>query len=498
MQVLSLEIPASAENIPLPTFVFRRMRSGHQWLLGLIATILLCGLFFLTHSILVVYLFPCLFGLIAVIRNPVYSIYAFIVLNILLLLRLPGSGSVDAPGIKEIIAGLFLIGIIIYWIVRIRIFESEPLSNTLGQLFLVLFFGWSIPITIGGLFLDHHFASSAFREVLNLLPLLILPVLYERHIVSGSSQEKTIFFLILAGGCISIVWSILQMRYQISQAVYLFQSGRAKTDETLAAFLILLATSFLMSLRRSWKILPLVILWIAGWVGVIVTFSRALYVAALFTMILTIVLGTSQERRNGRIHVFWSAFVAASLIVSICLTSRLIRLLASHYFLRFLSTQHLGTDRSLLQRYTEWGYEWNAIKESPILGHGFGSQFKVYNMIEHFHSWMGFSHSSYLYLVFKTGFLGALLFLGAFFVFLYKGFKLLKSPTLIDPARSIVRACVTYMIVILIYAYAGPIFDSKTDLIWIGLIWGYFLALERVHIKQQLVTSCIKQDDLLA
>jgi len=487
MQVLSLASSVSAEYIPLPAFDFRRMRKGCQWVLGLVATVFLGGLFFLTHSILIVYLIPCLLGLVAVIRNPIYSIYTFVVFNFILILRSPGSSSVDAPGAKEILAGLFFIGIIIYWIVRIRILESEPLSSSLAQLFLVLFFGWSIPITMGGLLLPHHFASSAFREVLNLLPLLILPILYERYIALGSRQEKVIFFMILAGGGVSIVWSIIQMRSNVSQAVYLYQMGRAKTDESLAAFLILLSTSFLMSVRRSWKLLPVAAVWVVAWIGVIVTFSRSLYVAAFVTMILTLVLGTSLERHRGRIRVLLATLAAGSAIVPILLTSRLFRLLAYNYFARLLTTQHLSTDLSLRQRYIEWSYQWNAIKESPILGSGFGGQFKTFNMIENFHSWMGFSHSSYLYLVFKTGFPGAFLFLAAYVAFLYKGFNLLKSPLLTDPARSVVRASVGYLIVILIYAYTGPIWDSKTDQIWTGLIWGYFLSLEKSHRKKNLL-----------
>jgi O-antigen ligase len=95
-----------------------------------------------------------------------------------------------------------------------------------------------------------------------------------------------------------------------------------------------------------------------------------------------------------------------------------------------------------------------------------------------------------LYLLFKTGFPGAFLFLAAYFAFLYKGFKLLKSPFIIDPARSVVRACIAYLVVVLISAYTEAIFDSKADLIWTGLIWGYFLSLERsLRYKKDLAIA---------
>src|SRR5438093_933052 len=81
---------------------------------------------------------------------------------------------------------------------------------------------------------------------------------------------------------------------------------------------------------------------------------------------------------------------------------------------RFLSTGKFSTDLSLLNRYSEWKSAWLGTLHAPILGNGFGSSFRYYQIISGFHQWSGYSHSSYLYILFKTGFIGGLLFFGAY------------------------------------------------------------------------------------
>jgi O-antigen ligase len=470
--------------LPLP-----RLATGQQWLIGFgVAAFLLVSLF-LTHSLLVI-LILCGFVMgVVVVRNPSYSLYAFIIINVILSMRLLRGGSIDSPGALESIAGLCFVAIILYWVIYIRLILFEPLSQSSAQLPVMLFFVWSIPTTILHLFFPHSSPIMAIREILNLLPLLILPVLYERFIEPGSGEEKKIFALVLLAGCISIVWSVIQIRSNIAHAQFLYETGRSRGDETLAGFVVLIATTFLMSTRKFWNVVMLIALWGAAWVGVIVSLSRGLYVATFTAMVLTIILGTRTEKKTGGIRIAWGMLVAGGLLIPICMSFRLIRLLAYNYLVRFLTTQHLGTDLSLLQRYVEWGYVWDLIKHSPFIGYGFGSEFRAYNIILKHHSWVGFSHSSYLYMIFKTGFPGALLFFVGYGTFLTKGYKLLKSPLLTDFSRALVRAGISYLIVILIYAYTGPIFDSKTDIIWVGLIWGYFLALEKSHRNSTAIPS---------
>jgi O-antigen ligase len=120
---------------------------------------------------------------------------------------------------------------------------------------------------------------------------------------------------------------------------------------------------------------------------------------------------------------------------------------------------------------------WAEIKASPLIGHGFGAQFHVFNTILGEHSWMGFSHSSYLYIVFKVGFFAALLFFAVFVMLLSRGVRLARAAAVPAKSRIIVRAGVGFLVAFLIDAYASPDLDSKVDVIWLGLVTGYFVTL---------------------
>src|SRR5207253_771419 len=129
------------------------------------------------------------------------------------------------------------------------------------------------------------FAGNPFftglRELLNLTPLMILPVLYEKFQRPDSKAEHLLFALILAGGVIIIFRDILTARSRFLDSLYLWQVGRANSDDTLSGFFVLVGVSMMMSLRRRlFFILSLIMVLFAA-AGVAVSFSRGLYVATI-------------------------------------------------------------------------------------------------------------------------------------------------------------------------------------------------------------------------
>ncbi len=415
-----------------------------------------------------------------VIRNPTWSIFAFVVINVVLTLRPKQSLAGDAPTALDLILGIALAGILCYWITRLRFSESQPLSTSIGQLCLCLFFVWTLFVTVLGFLYDQNPFFAALREILDLTPLLILPILYERYITPDSKTEKLLFAIILLAGIVVIVRGIFDIRTNLLNVAYLFQIGRTHLDATFPGFLALIATSLLMSSRNLKMSLILGALLLLACVGVVTTFSRNLYVATLVSLIIVLLSGTRVEFRRGSKRVLLTGATAVLCMVPVVLSNRLIRLLLLNYGLRFLSTpRSMTTDLSMLNRYAEYRDVWQTILRSPLFGYGFGARFRTFQIIDHIHVWASFTHNSYLYLAFKTGIPATLLFISAFLVFLYKGSKLIRSEKITNTARILVRASVAFLILFLIYAFNAPIFDSKTDMVWIGLIWGYFLALEQ-------------------
>ncbi|HET6402079.1 MAG TPA: O-antigen ligase family protein, partial [Candidatus Kapabacteria bacterium] len=280
-------------------------------------------------------------------------------------------------------------------------------------------------------------------------------------------------------GLVIAIGNILVMRHNIAQAYFLFQTGRASLDTLLAPFIIVILVSYLMAEKQPWRIRASIILLLIETTALAVSFIRNMYIATPIVAMIVLWLGIREERKRGARRMLAAGFVGFIALTVAIFFLPLLLLMLKAFFLRLLSTQSLGHDLALRERFAEWSGEWLAIKQSPILGHGFGGSFRIFDIGSGYHTWMSFSHSSYLYIIFKTGIIGALLFFVQFFTFLHKGFRLARNKSLSERSRVVARGCFGCLILLLFSAFLGPVFDSKTDLMWVGLIWGYFLALER-------------------
>ncbi len=412
-----------------------------QIAVGVGTVLVLAGSIILSDSLIPIAVILAAFVVFAVVRNPVATLFAFIVINVYLTVHSKASG---APSGEDIALGAVIAIMMAYWLVRIRIFQWQDLSHTKAQLALAIFSVWAILSTAIGSLNDHNSLNNALREVLNLSPLLFLPAIYSYFVESGSKSEKRLFMLVLAAALVMVTWNFFRVRSDVVRALYLYQVGRGSADEMLSVFLVFFATSLFMTRRKWSSSLLAIMLFLMGVVGVAISFARTLYVLTFMCLIGIILLGNRREILRGLKWLVVVAFTSIAAFIPLFYSYRVFRLLLLNYGMRFLSSQHLGTDLSLNSRYVEWRYEWQAILHSPILGHGFGTPFRMFDIIQHLNVWMTFSHSSFLYIIFKTGFLGAILLFGAYFSFLLKGFRLLKSEKITDWTRIILRTCIGY------------------------------------------------------
>ena len=251
-----------------------------------------------------------------------------------------------------------------------------------------------------------------------------------------------------------------------------------------------------MSKTSPWRVRGAMILLLAETVALAISMTRNMYFATPFAGAIVLWLGTREERRHGTRRLLAFGVLLSALVFIAVSLSHLLSLLLTYEFKRLISADLLGHDLSMRMKFAEWSGELHAIWQSPILGHGFGASFRIFDIVEHVNVWLSFSHSSYLYIIFKTGIVGAILFFIPFFTFLYKGFKLARLKSLPTRSRIVARGCFGCLIILLFSAYLGPVFDSKTDLMWVGLIWGYFLALERqIHANAKKV-GCIRPTNI--
>src|SRR5437773_1854560 len=92
-----------------------------QQILLVIGIILTAGAsLFLTNSLIPFAVVACGAIMFAVIRNGVSSLFALIIINIILTLRTKEAGINGAPSFLDLVLGIMLVSIIGYWVIRLR------------------------------------------------------------------------------------------------------------------------------------------------------------------------------------------------------------------------------------------------------------------------------------------------------------------------------------------------------------------------------------------
>jgi O-antigen ligase len=222
--------------------------------------------------------------------------------------------------------------------------------------------------------------------------------------------------------------------------------------------------------------IPLILLLAISTFGVIISFARTIYVGTLFGLFLLFWLSDSKQRWNYVKLALGTLTTAAAVLIPILQRSRVLALLAQNYLHRFTSSTNLRTDRSLMSRYVEWDHIWKAITDSPLLGQGFGAVYTFFNILTYSHEVRSYSHSSYLYILFKTGIIGGALFFGVFGIAIAKAWMLARDKRSSPKVRLIAQVCFASLIAFLIDCQTAPVLVSKTDSLWIGIIFGFLIT----------------------
>ncbi len=450
-----------------------------QWIIAIILIGVLGGGTIIFGSIIPIIALIAIAIMSVVVINPFLSLLGVLVVNVFLAVRSPVAAVTGAPSAIELIIGVLLSLIIGYWLIQLRILQWKSLSTSVGQLLIVFFVAWSIMATIIGLSQNPTSFQYSLRELLNVMPLLFLPILYERYIPAYSSKEKLLWKIIVLCGIAIIVASILQIRSHLIQAVYLYEAGHSTADVVFCSFWVLFVVSIMTTTQKLRTLLISYGALAFGFIGILISMKRSLYISTVICTFIVVLLGSKEERRRGVFRLGMAIVAIVLIFMPVYFSSRLTRLMLAAYVHRFLTSQHITSDLSLLNRYVEYGYAWKAVLHSPVFGYGFGGRFRTFEIIDRVHKWVGFTHNSYLYIAVKAGIIASVLFIAAYFSFIIKGFKLLRSKGTSVMDKMILRACLASLILFLFFASTEPAFDSKTELGWIALMWGYFLALEQ-------------------
>jgi len=458
-----------------------RIPVWQQWVAGvLLFAFLFIGNQFVGVEITLGLLAAGLIGVLAV-SSERFALYALILLTGLLQIK-PGQDT-KTFGPLDILAGATYAGLLIYWVIRYRFVLWQRLSQSRLTLSFNLYFLWAMIAGLIGIAAWENTFNDWVREILIQFLLFLVPLLFYRC-VSSEKEQRQLIKVVLSMSSIMILVNFYKYAKNIVSAVYLYETGRAAIDPSGAMLVvfILFALASIQPTKKHW------LLYLAG-VGcatasVGISMYRTFWVATGSMLIMIIFLSQGEDRKRGK--SFFLLYVATALAVLgvMYLTIPLFKLFVTMFINRFVSTSNVTTDPSLVNRYIEWASVWRVIKENPIVGQGYGSYFHTFNWLLGWHLSSGYTHNGFLQVFLKSGVVGLILFCTAYFGFIVKGFRIVRSPYLSTQERAIVRASLGYLLAIIVTTMTINAFNERGALLWLGLIWGYFLTLER-KIRQE-------------
>jgi O-antigen ligase len=303
--------------------------------------------------------------------------------------------------------GLVLIPLLLTGVIR-----AETTLDRLHVLFMV-FMIWGI---VNGILFSGS-ASKPILEALYFYSGVVFYFLYRQYLDRSAFRIG----LAISVGFIFIyvvLRTYLSYRTALLMAVeeWEFNFVRGAGNESILLF----GTSFCLAALLTAKSFRMKLALLVGLIvsigAVIVTMTRSLWVVTMLAMLVVFLVSEKTERRRFLTYLGIATSLTGILAVYYWeFTLFIIEILK----FRFNSLGDGLQDLSLLERYYEMQHVWERIKENPISGWGFGTEYSRYEILKNRATAMrSYIHNGYLALWYKISIFGLLTML-AYFVILF-------------------------------------------------------------------------------
>jgi hypothetical protein len=375
---------------------------------------------------------------------------------------------------------LLLIGIICK---RIMSYEQYAINSKEYLLFVVYFLCIAILGSTNLIFSELLFVPW-FKEVLLLSPLLIIPSLFLQMDLTRKRDKYIFYGTMITLAILCFVVSVVKVRSSFLAANYLFEASYGGVNLINGPCMLFLFFQLFLSETGKKKYLYVfgVVISIAT---IALAHNRTMIVLAPIILVASVAFLPRNDRKKGIKLLFGIGLAFLIVVGALYLSQPFVRLVIDYFFLHVLSSSKLSSDASLIGRYVEWRHIWQAIERSPVIGYGVGGTYHTYNWFGGFSLDMSYTHNGYLGILHKGGIIGFLMLALAYGGFIRKGIMLLRKKLLTGLERAIVRAGLSALILLVFATNTFNMFAHRDVLMYVGLIWGYFLYIER-HAKVKL------------
>ncbi|MCH8496372.1 MAG: O-antigen ligase family protein [Balneolales bacterium] len=327
---------------------------------------------------------------------------------------------------------------------------ENAVDNMVFTFYLVIGFGIVISILFRDPTTSLIGSGAAFSTIVLYFPL--------RKYLSNEGNRRiflmTAFLVIFA----VVIRNFVNYRQIVIQATMAWELELARTavNEIVILFgAVLFLVLFSYSKGFKQRILY-GILFIAPFLGLLLTQSRGYWLTFIFAVIIIIFLAGKRER------VFAISIIAiigvTGATIAVLFFAEEVQFVLAGLTERFSTLGATSQDLSLMERVAESQTVWEAIKSRPITGYGMGGQYLRYNMIlENTYALSNYAHNGYVAIWFKFGIGGLLVVLTLYFTILLKAYQCFKKhPSALY--RQISLAIFTVIAVIFILNNTSPIF----------------------------------------
>ncbi len=315
------------------------------------------------------------------------------------------SGYEEGIQLIEVVYGLYYLSFLGHWfITRMMIFKDSFLTTPEDKVFLVFLaiVTLYIPLT----FLFHGDPRSLLSEWTSLMLLgFYFPI--KEACVRYKNGIKVVASVLLWIGLFAAVRNMILYRQSLLDAELAYQiaKGRIHFNDNILMACSIISLALLTYHKKIRQIIPSTVLFIFLLSGLILTLSRAFWIAFLFGAGLMFFAADAQYKR--RLFVLTSIGVGCFLGVIVLFLNDYVDLIFLGLADRLLSIPAaITSDPSMINRFHESKAVLNRILQNPILGYGMGVPYLFYDIVHVGTDQDPFVHNAYIGLWYKFGILG--------------------------------------------------------------------------------------------
>jgi putative inorganic carbon (hco3(-)) transporter len=375
--------------------------------------------------------------------------------------------SSEGVSIVEIGFAVYFYGGLVLWFIDRWFVNRQTINTEPGDMWLMIFLFLALVTIITALVSENSILLWT-REFLMLAGFLFyFPV---REVMKEQRGRKVVLGAFFLLALIVAAKNLYRYRSGAMIATFMWEllGARQAVNEPLFFAVIVFAVALWMTTTRRWVQMMCLAVIVLFSLSLILTFSRGYWLGTLVGVAVLFLLGKKEERKRlgslgliagvGGVSIVF--FVFRQIFYDLMLT------IVGRLFTSAVAFE----DKSVTNRVAESRAVWDLISKNPIAGAGLGSEISFFHLMRRSTQHTYYMHNAYLYLWFKFGIVGLVVFLTSFGAKIRQGILWLRNVGN-EVQRASLMAAVAILVAILEITVTSPQFYARDSILIITLCW---------------------------